>query len=296
MAGKQAQACHHAIYLLLDFLTLGTFALGLTVGILSGFNLSRLNPFGQHVEVNRSFVVSFAPFFATWIFFALLYKVGPNTSVETKPAIAGASFTAIVLGLAGRLYTWYASNIINYEAIYGALAAVPLFLLWLYILWVICLFGSLLAWRLQQGFQSSELWNALSQEKRPSALSVLRLQGSAAGMIMSVIYLAYQKALRRDAPISEAQIAHCLGLSCQDIRPALRFLEEESFVQCVPLGGLDAQNRSQFGFLPLISPDNFKKKDLQECLNKRDLLCLDSLSLEESSRLEWKKHLLGEQV
>jgi len=138
------------------FLTLGTFIIGLSVGVLSGFHLDNLIPFGNHISVERGLVAKITPFLSIFVFFTLLYKVVPNCFVSLKHAAIGAFPAAVLWVLAGRLYGWYAANFTNYAAIYGALAAVPLFLLWLYIIWLITLFGALLAWRVQQSFDLPE--------------------------------------------------------------------------------------------------------------------------------------------
>jgi membrane protein len=83
--------------------------------------------------------------------FLLAYTVVPNTRVKIGPAIAGALLAAF-LWEAGK---WGLSQYIRYSAgysrLYGSLALLPLFLLWVYVTWVIVLFGLNFAYYLQYG-------------------------------------------------------------------------------------------------------------------------------------------------
>jgi membrane protein len=83
--------------------------------------------------------------------FLLAYTVVPNTRVKIGPALAGAAVAAC-LWEGGK---WGLSQYIRYSAgysrLYGSLALVPLFLMWVYITWVIVLFGLNFAYYLQYG-------------------------------------------------------------------------------------------------------------------------------------------------
>lgn len=134
------------------FITLGTFILGITVGIFSDFSLNNLVPFdGKNLELSHGFFKTLTPWISAFVFFVLLYKVVPNCFVSFKHATIGAIPAAILFILASRTYGHYAS-ITNYREVYGAVAAIPIFLFWLYLNWIIILLGSLLAWRAQQSF------------------------------------------------------------------------------------------------------------------------------------------------
>lgn len=136
------------------FLTFGTFVIGIAIGVISGFNFSALNPFGDTVNVTvghgiRTFVTTFL---STFLFFMFIYKIVPNCYVSYRDAFFGALPATILFYIGSQFFGLYTSSFTNYAAVYGALAAVPVFLLWLYVLWLITLLGSLLSWRSQQGF------------------------------------------------------------------------------------------------------------------------------------------------
>lgn len=72
------------------------------------------------------------------------YRIVPNRYVPSKHALCGASVTAIALELAKWGFGIYISNFNSYTLIYGVFAAVPVFLVWLNLLWTLVLTGAVL--------------------------------------------------------------------------------------------------------------------------------------------------------
>lgn len=86
---------------------------------------------------------------ASWILLFLLYSLMPNTKVRKRPALIG-SFTAALLWEAGKIgFQVYVSRALPYSALYGSLGLIPLFLFWIYVSWLIMLFGLELTYTLQ---------------------------------------------------------------------------------------------------------------------------------------------------
>lgn len=76
---------------------------------------------------------------------AALYRYVPNTEVRWRHAIAGGTFVAIGLELAKRGLAWYVGLMPTYSMVYGAFATLPILLLWIYLAWVIVLWGAVIA-------------------------------------------------------------------------------------------------------------------------------------------------------
>ncbi|MCD6416064.1 MAG: YihY family inner membrane protein [Planctomycetes bacterium] len=89
------------------------------------------------------------PFVTTWLLLIALYKFLPHTRVKFASAAWGALVGAALLQCARWLFTIYVGHAIKYQVIYGSLGAIPLFLLWVWLLWVIVLFGSEIAFTIQ---------------------------------------------------------------------------------------------------------------------------------------------------
>ncbi len=81
-----------------------------------------------------SYLVSTVAFF-------LLYFVLPNTKVKAKSAIWGAAVAALVWVVARILFGYSVTQWKLYSTLYGALALIPITVLWIYITWLIVLFG-----------------------------------------------------------------------------------------------------------------------------------------------------------
>lgn len=90
-----------------------------------------------------------AAFGILWLAIGFLYMFVPNTRVRLRPAFLSSLLTtAIFLGWI-RMFTVLQAGVTNYNRIYGAFAAVPVFLLWMYVTWVILLLGAEFAFALQ---------------------------------------------------------------------------------------------------------------------------------------------------
>jgi len=83
-------------------------------------------------------------FLMTWLTFTTVFLLVPNRSVKVKHALAGAFLSSVLFEIAKAAFVAYAANT-NYTVIYGAIALVPIFLFWLYLVWTVILFGASLA-------------------------------------------------------------------------------------------------------------------------------------------------------
>jgi membrane protein len=81
----------------------------------------------------------------TALAFTILYVYLPNCRVEWRDAVIGGVTAAIAFELAKRGFGYYVRRIPTYTAVYGAFAAVPLFLVWMYLCWFITLAGAMIA-------------------------------------------------------------------------------------------------------------------------------------------------------
>ena len=90
----------------------------------------------------KTHLLGWLPFLMTSIAFILLYILVPNCYVYKKYAVSAGEICALLFELAKYGFGIYVKEMSGYENIYGALAILPLFLVWIYISWVIILFGA----------------------------------------------------------------------------------------------------------------------------------------------------------
>ena len=76
---------------------------------------------------------------------AALYHYVPNTQVKWSHAWAGGLFVSTAMELAKKLLALYLGKVPTYSVVYGALATIPILLVWIYVAWVIMLLGAVIA-------------------------------------------------------------------------------------------------------------------------------------------------------
>jgi membrane protein len=77
------------------------------------------------------------------IVLTILYFVTSNNLSRWRDALFGGFIAALLFDIAKYGFTYYVRYFPSYELIYGTLAIIPLFLVWLYISWLIILYGAM---------------------------------------------------------------------------------------------------------------------------------------------------------
>ncbi|NOY37423.1 MAG: YihY/virulence factor BrkB family protein [Chlorobi bacterium] len=94
-------------------------------------------------------LLKLSPYVMIWLLFTFIYMTMPNTKVRFSGAlvagiVAGTMFQFIQWG-----YIYFQVGVSRYNAIYGSFAAIPLFMIWLQISWLVVLFGAELSFAYQ---------------------------------------------------------------------------------------------------------------------------------------------------
>lgn len=121
-----------------------------------------------------TFLSFFAPFVGSVVSIAitsllllLAYTIIPNTRVHLKTGIVGALVAAILWEVAKWGFRLYLSYSVTYAKLYGSMALLPLFMLWIYLTWFIILFGLQVAY----GLQHIELARRIDEEDADDRLT-----------------------------------------------------------------------------------------------------------------------------
>lgn len=87
-------------------------------------------------------MLGYLPNAVEFVVFTLAYWLIPHRSVPLRFALAGGLFATILFELAKRGFAAYLLGVPTYEKLYGGLAVIPIFMLWIYLSWVVVLLGA----------------------------------------------------------------------------------------------------------------------------------------------------------
>jgi membrane protein len=161
----------------------------------------------------------------TCAFFSLVYLIVPNTKVRLRNAAAGGLIAGLAWELAKWGYATFVARSVRYSAIYGSVAAIPIFILWLYLSWAILLFGARLAYVFQ--YASSFLRGGQAHSKTGREI--------VAGRVMLAVARAFDAGAE---PPDAGEIASELGCSADDASDVALALKAAGLVVAVADGGL----------------------------------------------------------
>jgi len=99
----------------------------------------------------------FFPLVLNWVLFSFLYVYMPNTHVNLKYAIAAGVIAGTAYQIVQWIYIHFQIGVSSYGAIYGSFAAIPLFLGWLQVSWLIVLAGAEIAYHAEIAPASLEI-------------------------------------------------------------------------------------------------------------------------------------------
>lgn len=189
-------------------LTMGPLLIGASLTVSSyAFALAQSateQVIGSFVEFSRLLSILLAT-----VGFGLVYFIVPNRSVALRDALIGAVAAAVALEGLKALFGLYIGNFSSYALVYGALAAIPIFLLWMYAFWVIVLGGAEIAAALPEWRVTSRRDGGVERiaTRLALALSVLCRLGEAHrdGASLS------RPRLLRSLPATPAELDECLS-------------------------------------------------------------------------------------
>ena len=148
----------------------GAFALSSTVASMNVLS----NNFAGY-ELDGTMFLAVLSYALTVIGFFFLYWTIPNRTIPLRSALIAGAFSGTIFQLLKTVFGYLMSNFTSYELVYGAFAAVPIFLLWIYLSWNIVLLG------VEVSFASTSFNTGKVQKRHPLV------------MMLDILDLFYQK-------------------------------------------------------------------------------------------------------
>ena len=169
------------------------------------------------------FLARLIPFVLELIACTLLYCIIPNCAVRWRDAAIGATVAAVAIEILKIGFGIYIGSLSSYQIVYGAIAAIPIFLLWMYVSWMAVLLGAVVAanlptWRVDE------------------RLAHLSSGGVRLGFALALI-AALARAQRRGLTYRTASLAAELGVPTSVLDEHLQVLARAGFTAPTQGGG-----------------------------------------------------------
>lgn len=150
-----------------------------------------------------------------WILFTFVYMYIPNTRVTIPSALLGGVVAGSIYLIVQWIYIFFQVGVSKYGAIYGSFAALPLFIVWLQMSWLVVLLGAEIAFAVQ---------NVDTYEFEPDSLKVSRTFKNLVSLY--IVHFCTQKMLSMAPPPTESDISHSLDIPIRLVRHAVHELTE----------------------------------------------------------------------
>ena len=210
-------------------MTLGPLLVGMSLTL-----STYLDTAARHAGIDPEAIYQFAsgwphllarlvPFVLELVACTLLYCIIPNCAVRWRDGLVGATVAAGTIEILKIGFGIYIGSMSSYQTVYGAIAAIPIFLLWMYVSWMAVLLGAVVAanlptWRVDE------------------RLAHLSTGGVRLGFSLALI-AALARAQRRGIACRIATLAAELGVATSAIDEHLQRLARAGFTAPTQAGG-----------------------------------------------------------
>lgn len=155
------------------------------------------------------------PYGLVWLLFSFIYLFMPNTKIRVRSGLLGGVVAGTFYVIVQWVYITFQVGVSRYGAIYGSFAAVPLFMVWLQLSWVVVLFGAEISFAHQ---------NVENYEFEPDSLKVSPSFKKL--LSLSIVHACVQKFRNGDQPWTADQISNNLEIPIKLVNQILFELEQ----------------------------------------------------------------------
>jgi membrane protein len=141
---RQQRGILHRFLTYWAVLTVGPLLLGVSLSI-TYYLVTLSLGYVKHIPLIGEVTLRIVPVLLMILAFSLLYFAVPNRYVPFRHAVIGGAVAGLGFELMKKGFAWYVTSFPTYKLVYGAFAAIPIFLLWIYAMWLIILVGAIIA-------------------------------------------------------------------------------------------------------------------------------------------------------
>lgn len=170
-------------------------------------------------------LLNLLPYVSIWVLLTMLYIIMPNTKIPIRSAILGGMTAGTIAQIVQWIYIKFQIGAASYGAIYGSLAALPLFLAMLQISWMIVLFGAEMA-------HANEHYETFGFHPDYSRVSV----SSKKLLMLRIFHLLTKKFSLGEKPLTARQIGHTLEIPFRMVGQLLHELVDVGLVVETAMG------------------------------------------------------------
>ena len=207
------------------------------------------------------------PYTIIWILFTFIYIFMPNTKVNFKSAVLAGIVAGSLYEIIQWSYITFQVGAVKYNAIYGSFAALPLFLVWLQISWLIVLFGAEISF----AHQNVEMY-----EFEPDCLQASHSFRKL--LNLRIAHLIIKNFFEGNKPLTTTVISHSLEIPIRLLRDLLYEL-----VQSGILSEVKTEEYKEIAYQPARDTNNLSIKSVIDALENRGT---DDIPVEESKELK----------
>ncbi|MBF7683962.1 YihY family inner membrane protein [Acinetobacter sp. B5B] len=195
-------------------ISLGPILLGSAFAISSAVaSLNVLSNNFTGYEIDSTFFLAIISYGLTVTGFFFIYWTIPNRTIPLKSALIAGIFSGTIFQLLKAFFGYIMSNFTSYELIYGAFAAVPIFLLWIFLSWNIILLG------VEVSFAITSFSSGKTQKRHPMV------------MMLDILELFYKKQVLGET-VTEKEGLKILGRGEVGRWPAyIELLEQQQLIK-----------------------------------------------------------------
>lgn len=231
------------------FLTLGPLLLGVAVYVNARYSFS-------FTESLFSYIGPIFPLFVALIGLFALYMLMPNAKVNARAAFWGALVASMIWTAAKIGFGYYITEIIPqsaYSLIYGTLALIPLGILWIYLTWLIVLFGLQLTYT-TQNLDTIEQAEKIAKEQRHDHFIATDVQ------VLHIMKFISQRFEHKNVPVAREIVSSHLAIPGEFTDKILNHLVSE--------GLLVKTSEPSPGFAPATNSENIKLSEIWDAVKK----------------------------